>query len=338
LEYQSAPRVKKPEIAKHLVDNWRALDPPGRFLSKAKTGEMWEDIGDEAARRRTSKSLGERGKQSKSAAESSSDTSASTTSRCTKRGRDETFGDLPTRGNPSTELRERPTINAMFSNQILAFPVGGSTAARQQQTVTGSGASLLLHQPWSGSVAQSTPSGTLGSLLGDATGTDWDMEYLQNESESHLQLASDAAFTCFSNRASSLRHPLFPWGTTGHSVVRELQQQMQQQQQQHSQQQRQQQPSAQAAMSTTRNRSSSSVSRSVGCLGTLLLLEQEHQQHEAINVESMFPATWLQEIPTAAELLADNVFTNDCTDATQGPARSSTNSDGERSHNHQRFS
>lgn len=63
--YQSAPKGQKPEIAQMLVNQWRALDPPGRFMAKSPDNEdLWVDIGDMAARRRASKSLGERSKRS----------------------------------------------------------------------------------------------------------------------------------------------------------------------------------------------------------------------------------------------------------------------------------
>ncbi|CAB9506216.1 expressed unknown protein [Seminavis robusta] len=62
--YISAPRRSKPDIAKTLVAQWRAMDPPGRFLAKkmmpGQSKKLWYEIGDDAARKRTSKSLGEK--------------------------------------------------------------------------------------------------------------------------------------------------------------------------------------------------------------------------------------------------------------------------------------
>ena len=58
--YTRAQRRHKPEIAKGLVAKWKALDPPGRFLSKS--GQLWFEIDDESAKKRASKSLGERSK------------------------------------------------------------------------------------------------------------------------------------------------------------------------------------------------------------------------------------------------------------------------------------
>lgn len=70
--YLAASRRDKPEIAKLLVTHWRGLSPPGRFLAKrttkSKSGEgettrkLWYEIGDEAAKKRASKSLGEKQK------------------------------------------------------------------------------------------------------------------------------------------------------------------------------------------------------------------------------------------------------------------------------------
>jgi len=65
--YQTAPKGKKSDVADNMVRRWRNLYPPGRFLAKRKDhGELWIDVGDEAARRRAAKSLGERSKQSSS--------------------------------------------------------------------------------------------------------------------------------------------------------------------------------------------------------------------------------------------------------------------------------
>lgn len=62
--YQSATRSEKAEIALEVVYTWREMDPPGRFLAKTfpKNGGqcVWHDVGDEQARKKASKSLGER--------------------------------------------------------------------------------------------------------------------------------------------------------------------------------------------------------------------------------------------------------------------------------------
>lgn len=62
--YQNATRSEKAEIALEVVYTWRELNPPGRFLTKTypNQGEkcLWHDVGDEQARKKASKSLGER--------------------------------------------------------------------------------------------------------------------------------------------------------------------------------------------------------------------------------------------------------------------------------------
>jgi hypothetical protein len=62
--YISTPRREKPAIAKALVNQWRCLNPPGRFLAKrsipGNSKMLWYEIGDDAARKRASKSLGEK--------------------------------------------------------------------------------------------------------------------------------------------------------------------------------------------------------------------------------------------------------------------------------------
>jgi hypothetical protein len=62
--YISTPRRGKPAIAKALINQWRCLNPPGRFLAKkaipGSNTMLWYEIGDDAARKRTSKSLGEK--------------------------------------------------------------------------------------------------------------------------------------------------------------------------------------------------------------------------------------------------------------------------------------
>ena len=68
--YIAAPRREKPDIAKKLVAQWKAQDPPGRFLEKRSScrvggvtpKKLWYEISDEAAKKRASKSLGEKQK------------------------------------------------------------------------------------------------------------------------------------------------------------------------------------------------------------------------------------------------------------------------------------
>ena len=63
--YHAASKGQKPKVAAKLILHWRNLSPPGRVMAKSKTqDDVWEDIGDAAARRRASKSLGEKEKPS----------------------------------------------------------------------------------------------------------------------------------------------------------------------------------------------------------------------------------------------------------------------------------
>ena len=43
-----------------MVVRWRRLNPPGRFLARDGPSDMWNDVGDFAAKKRASKALGER--------------------------------------------------------------------------------------------------------------------------------------------------------------------------------------------------------------------------------------------------------------------------------------
>ena len=83
LRYLAATKCDKPAVAKDVVREWRAMDPPGRFLAKmdsksdeagggenntttnektnnAKAPEYWHDIGDKKAREKASQCLRER--------------------------------------------------------------------------------------------------------------------------------------------------------------------------------------------------------------------------------------------------------------------------------------
>lgn len=85
--YVAAPRRDKPEIARLLVAHWKGLNPPGRFLAKrpAASGDgdpakkLWYEISDEAAKKRSSKSLGEKQKSGSPTKESASSDTAKRT-------------------------------------------------------------------------------------------------------------------------------------------------------------------------------------------------------------------------------------------------------------------
>jgi hypothetical protein len=71
LRYLAASKVEKPKVAREVVDIWRSLDPPGRFLARKDDskrgpgsvkaeGNVWYDIGDKKAREKASQCLRER--------------------------------------------------------------------------------------------------------------------------------------------------------------------------------------------------------------------------------------------------------------------------------------
>jgi len=64
LRYLAASKVDKPKVAMEVVQIWRALDPPGRFLTKTDASQgddsLWHDVGDKKAREKASQCLRER--------------------------------------------------------------------------------------------------------------------------------------------------------------------------------------------------------------------------------------------------------------------------------------
>jgi hypothetical protein len=61
--YHSASRVEKGKVVSEVVQIWRQMTPPGRFLAlsdpKAGDASPWHDIGDKAAQKKTAKRLRE---------------------------------------------------------------------------------------------------------------------------------------------------------------------------------------------------------------------------------------------------------------------------------------
>ena len=61
VEYIVAQKGEKPKIAMKVVQTWRALDPPGRFLTKSDPSlgdnSYWHDVGDKEAKRKASQCL-----------------------------------------------------------------------------------------------------------------------------------------------------------------------------------------------------------------------------------------------------------------------------------------
>jgi len=64
LRYLAASKVDKPKVSTEVLQIWRALNPPGRFLTKtdASKGDdsLWHDVGDKKAREKASQCLRER--------------------------------------------------------------------------------------------------------------------------------------------------------------------------------------------------------------------------------------------------------------------------------------
>ena len=60
LSYKSAARPDKPRIAMKVVTDWRALNPPGRFIQLDKKTGLYNDIGDAAAKEKTAQALREK--------------------------------------------------------------------------------------------------------------------------------------------------------------------------------------------------------------------------------------------------------------------------------------
>ncbi|EED91415.1 predicted protein [Thalassiosira pseudonana CCMP1335] len=72
LRYLAASKSDKPGVAREVVQEWRSLDPPGRFLAKMDDKDMgggggggekqtlWYDVGDKKAREKASQCLRER--------------------------------------------------------------------------------------------------------------------------------------------------------------------------------------------------------------------------------------------------------------------------------------
>lgn len=58
--YLASRRQDKPLVAMEVVKIWRAMVPPGRFLEQDKETMLWNDVGDEKAREKTSQALREK--------------------------------------------------------------------------------------------------------------------------------------------------------------------------------------------------------------------------------------------------------------------------------------
>lgn len=59
----SSKRLDKPLVALEIIREWRAQDPPGRFLKVDEKTGLWNDVGDKKAREKTSQALREKAPQ-----------------------------------------------------------------------------------------------------------------------------------------------------------------------------------------------------------------------------------------------------------------------------------
>ncbi|KAL9188587.1 hypothetical protein ACHAXT_006965 [Thalassiosira profunda] len=59
-KYLHSKRLDKPLVAMEIINEWRGLDPPGRFLKQDDDTKLWNDVGDKKAREKTSQALREK--------------------------------------------------------------------------------------------------------------------------------------------------------------------------------------------------------------------------------------------------------------------------------------
>ena len=59
-KYLSSKRLDKPLVAMEIINQWRSMDPPGRFLKQDERTKLWSDVGDRKAREKTSQALREK--------------------------------------------------------------------------------------------------------------------------------------------------------------------------------------------------------------------------------------------------------------------------------------
>lgn len=63
LDYVNSKRLDKPLVALEIIREWRAQEPPGRFLKIDEKTGLWLDVGDKKAREKTSQALREKAPQ-----------------------------------------------------------------------------------------------------------------------------------------------------------------------------------------------------------------------------------------------------------------------------------
>jgi hypothetical protein len=60
VQYVNSNRKEKPLVAFKIIGEWRAQEPPGRFLMHNDVTRLWHDVGDKKAREKTSQALREK--------------------------------------------------------------------------------------------------------------------------------------------------------------------------------------------------------------------------------------------------------------------------------------
>lgn len=72
-DYVNSKRLDKPLVALEIIRDWRAQDPPGRFLKQDESTGLWHDVGDRKSREKTSQALREKGPSTKNKEQSKVD-------------------------------------------------------------------------------------------------------------------------------------------------------------------------------------------------------------------------------------------------------------------------
>jgi hypothetical protein len=120
-EYISAESTEdRKAVARKVVAQWRAQNPPGRFLTKSDPSSnggkgFWRDVGDNMAMRRATKILGEKSKKTKAASKTSQK----------KRSRDEPSDAAP--ASPPTKKEKMPH---KIVDEVLSFPFSEESSLR----------------------------------------------------------------------------------------------------------------------------------------------------------------------------------------------------------------
>ncbi|CAB9528301.1 Transcriptional regulator [Seminavis robusta] len=145
-EYQAAPRYKKPEIAMKVVQHWRNLNPPGRFLTRTNpdnADSLWHDVDDKLATKRALKNLGESDRRTRNRRGSSNTLSPESPERTDQPKR--STSDEAKRGFPGGKKPTPPAVES--SNAAAVAFVGGAGVGVMHQHGTIGAAMAASHHP-----------------------------------------------------------------------------------------------------------------------------------------------------------------------------------------------